>query len=134
MCARIGDVMSANLTGIRVVVVEDHGDSREILEHMLRFYGAVVTTVSTALDALAIAPDADIIVTDFALPPGEDGVWLLEQVNIRPRPIPVILVSGFSEHHDARLAAAPFARKLLKPIEPERLCDEIAGLLRAPAT
>ena len=37
---RVGDVMPANLTGIRVVVVEDHGDSREILEHMLRFYGA----------------------------------------------------------------------------------------------
>ena len=86
--------MPTNLTGIRVVVVEDHGDSREILEQMLRFYGAVVTTVSTALDALAIAPDADIIVTDFALPPGDDGVWLLEQVNIWPRPIPVILVSA----------------------------------------
>jgi CheY-like chemotaxis protein len=68
--------MSANLTGIRVVVVEDHGDSRETLEQMLRFYGAVVMTVSTASDALAIAPDADIIVTDFALPPGKDGVWL----------------------------------------------------------
>jgi CheY-like chemotaxis protein len=122
--------MSASLTGIRVVVVEDHGDSREILEQMLGFYGAVVTTVSTATDALAIAPDADIIVTDFALPPGEDGVWLLEQVNGQPRPIPVVLVSGFEEHQVSRLAAAPFARKLLKPIEPERLCDEIAQVLR----
>jgi CheY-like chemotaxis protein len=92
--------MSASLTGIRVVVVEDHGDSREILEQMLGFYGAVVTTVSTASDALTIAPDADIIVTDFALPPGEDGVWLLEQVNGQPRPIPVVLVSGFEEHQD----------------------------------
>jgi CheY-like chemotaxis protein len=130
--ARIGDVISANLTGIRVVVVEDHG-SREIPEQMLRFYGAIVTTVPTALDAVAIAAEADVIVTDFALPPGEDGVWLLEQVNGQPRPIPVVLVSGFSEHHDARLAAAPFARKLLKPIEPERLCEVIAEVLRGPA-
>ena len=113
--------MPPNLNGIRVVVVEDHGDSREILEQMLRFYGAVVMTVSTASDALAIAPDADIVLTDFALP-GEDGVWLLEKVNTGPRPIPVILVSGFSEHHDARLAAAPFARNLLKHVEPEQLC------------
>jgi two-component system, OmpR family, response regulator len=131
---RVGDVMPANLTGIRVVVVEDHGDSREILEQMLRFYGAVVMTASTASDALAKAPEADVIVTDFALPPGEDGVWLLEQVNTRPRPIPVILVSGFSEHHDARLAAAPFAGKLLKPVEPERLCEEIGKVLRDSAT
>jgi hypothetical protein len=79
-------------------------DSREVLEQMLGFYGAIVTTVSTASDALAIAPDTDI------------G---------HPRPIPVVLVSGFHEHQVARLAAAPFARKLLKPIEPERLCEEI---------
>ena len=124
--------MPTNLTGIRVVVVEDHSDSREILEEMLRSCGAVTMTVSTASEALAIAPDADIILTDFALPPGEDGVWLLEQVNTGPRPIPVILVSGFSEHHDARLAAAPFARKLLKPIEPEQLCEVAATVLRTP--
>jgi CheY-like chemotaxis protein len=91
------------------------------------------TDASTALDALAVAPEADIIITDFALPPGEDGVWLLEQVNGQPRPIPVVLVSGFHEHQVARLAAAPFARKLLKPIEPERLCEEIAEVLRGPA-
>ncbi len=122
--------MPDRLAGVRVVVVEDHGDSREILEQMLGFYGAVVTTVSTALDALAAASDADIIVTDFALPPGEDGVWLLEQVNRQPRRIPVVLVSGFHERQVTRLAAAPFARKLLKPIEPERLCQEIAEVLR----
>jgi CheY-like chemotaxis protein len=126
----VREVVPDKLTGIRVVVVEDHGDCREIFKQMLRFYGAIVTTVSTALDAVAIAPDADIIVTDFALPPGEDRVWLLEQVNGQPRPIPVVLVSGFEEHQVARLAAAPFARKLLKPIEPERLCDEIAEVLR----
>ena len=102
--------MPPNLNRIRVVVVEDHGDSREILEQMLRFYGAVVMTVSTASDALAIAPDADIILTDFALPPSEDGVWLLEQVNTGPRPIPVILVSGFSEDHDARDRPQPRSR------------------------
>jgi CheY-like chemotaxis protein len=42
---------------------------------------------------------------------------------------PVILLSGYSETQDARLAAAPFARKLLKPITPEKLCEEIAELL-----
>jgi len=125
--------MRNTLTGVRVVVVEDHGDSREILEEMLRFCGAIVTTAATALDALAAVPDADILVTDFALPPGEDGVWLLEQVNGHRQPIPVILVSGFAENQDRRLAAAPFARKLLKPIEPERLCEEIAKVLRGPA-
>jgi len=57
--------MPTNLTGIRVVVVEDHSDSREILEEMLRSCGAVTMTVSTASEALAIAPDADIILTDF---------------------------------------------------------------------
>jgi hypothetical protein len=36
--------MPFNLNGIRVVVVEDHGDSPGDLKEMLRVYGAVVTT------------------------------------------------------------------------------------------
>ena len=80
--------MPSRLRHHRILVVEDHRDSREILEEMLRFYGATVWTVSTAREAFALLPGADIVVTDYALPPGQDGVWLLEQVNREPRPVP----------------------------------------------
>jgi CheY-like chemotaxis protein len=89
---------------------------------------ATVVAVSTAAEALPLVPSADIIVTDYALP-GKDAVWLLEQVNKRPRPVPVIAISGFDESQQPRLAAAPFAGKLLKPLDFDQVCAEIAVVL-----
>jgi CheY-like chemotaxis protein len=123
--------MAKLLTGIRIIVVEDHHDSREIVATMLQFYGAAVTAVSTAGEAVRVVAnaDADIVVTDFSMP-GEDGAWLLERVNEQPRPIPVVVLSGFAESHLLRLADAPFARKLLKPIDPEDLSRVILQVLQ----
>ena len=123
--------MAELLTGIRVVVVDDHDDSRELLEQALRFHGASVTSVASAADALEAIAGAHVVITDLALP-GEDGIWLLEQVNRLEHPIPVIVVSGYAEVQHDRLAAAPFARKLLKPIEPDRVCGALLEVLRAP--
>ena len=77
-----------------------------------------------------MVPEADILLTDFSMPE-HDGVWLLEQVNQHPRPIPVISVSGFAEQHVPRLAEAPFARKLLKPVDAWELAQLIVEVLRA---
>jgi CheY-like chemotaxis protein len=122
--------MAELLTGIRVVIAEDHDDTRDILEQVLGHLGATVTAVALASEALGMVGAADIIVTDFSMP-GEDGVWLLEQVNEHPRPIPVIMVSGFAEGQVPRLAEAPFARKLLKPVDPWRLAEVIFEVLRS---
>ena len=124
--------MAALLTGIRVVIAEDHDDTRYIVEHVLRALGATVTAASTAREALAIVPEADILLTDFSMPE-HDGVWLLEQVRQHSRPIPVISVSGFAEQHVPRLAQAPFARKLLKPVDAWKLAELIVEVLRERA-
>jgi CheY-like chemotaxis protein len=121
--------MSEILTGIRVVLVEDHEDSRDVLEQMLRFSGALVTSVGAARAALDTLTEADIVITDLSMP-GEDGIWLLDRVNAQPRPVPVIVITGFAETQDPRLAGAPFARKLLKPIDPWDLCQIVAEVLQ----
>ncbi|HEX6209978.1 MAG TPA: response regulator [Methylomirabilota bacterium] len=110
--------------GIRVLVVEDHEDSREILDSVLRFLGATVFAVGDARAALTHLPAADIIVTDLVLQ-GEDGVWLCEQVDRQPRPIPVIALSGFTATQYPRTGRVSFARTLLKPVDP----DEVARLI-----
>jgi CheY-like chemotaxis protein len=94
--------------------------------------GATVTAVALAREAVDLVPEADVIVTDLAMP-GEDGVWLLEQVNGHQQPIPVIVVSGFAESQVPRLAQAPFARKLLKPVGPWRLAEVILDVVRGRA-
>jgi CheY-like chemotaxis protein len=118
------------LTGLRIVVVDDHEDSRDLLQQAFAFLGADVTTVATAEDAMRSVATADVLVTDFALK-GKDGAWLLEQINSSPRPIPVILLSGFVATQSAAMADAPFALKLLKPVDPMDLAQKIRAMLIA---
>jgi CheY-like chemotaxis protein len=120
--------MVQTLAGIRILVVEDDRDNREVLAATLTLEGATVTAVSTAREALPFLSSVDIILTDFVLP-DDDGVWLLEQVNQQSRPIPVIAISGFAESQEPRLAAAPFAGKWLKPLDFNQVCAEIAVVL-----
>jgi two-component system OmpR family response regulator len=71
------------LAGIRILLVEDDEDNREVLAQTLTAEGASVVAASTAAEALPLMPSADIIVTDYALP-GGDAVWLLER-GLAPR-------------------------------------------------
>jgi CheY-like chemotaxis protein len=117
------------LLGIRVLVVEDHQDTRDIYTHVLEAAGAVVESTKSAQDAVPLLHTADVVVTDVAMP-GEDGVWLLEQVPALPRHVPVVAVTGYVREQDPRLANAAFDLLLLKPVDPWRLCDEIESLVR----
>lgn len=116
------------LTGIRVLVVEDNEDMRELLVESLRLLDATVVPVATAREAVVEALRADIIVTDVALPM-EDGVWLWERVNLHPHPIPVIALSGYTADQYPRMKHAQFARTLLKPIDPNKLAGVISEVL-----
>ena len=58
-----------------------------------------------------------------------NAVWLLERVDKDPGPIPVLVVSGYDERQEPRMATAPFAAKLLKPVDLDRLCGEIVAAL-----
>ena len=125
--------MAEALNRVRVLVVDDHTDSRDMLEQALQFLGAQVIAVSTAEAAAARLADADIVVTDYALP-GHDGVWLLEQIRASRLGIPAILLSGFAASQVPAAAAAPFTLRILKPIDPLELGRHIASVLeRAPS-
>src|SRR4051794_18628543 len=115
------------LAGIRILVVEDHSDSRDMLEEALVFLGASVISVAMAEAAAARLGEADVVVTDYALP-GHDGVWLLEQIKASALGIPVILVSGYAPSQIPTVAAAPFVLKLLKPIDPLDLGRQMGGV------
>jgi CheY-like chemotaxis protein len=122
--------MAGLLSGIRIILVEDHSDSREFLQECLRFEGAIVTGVSTAREAVSFVSQADVIVTDFLLSGAdEDGAWLLDYVQRQSQAVRVIALSGLAAVQNARLAAAPFDLKLLKPVDPWILCSEILKVL-----
>jgi CheY-like chemotaxis protein len=116
------------LSGVRVLVVDDHEDTLELLDAVLTHAGSIVTTAPSARQALLAAETVDIVVTDYSMP-GESGEWLLERIQARPRPVPVIVVTGFADVYAERLETAAFARILRKPVDPWVLCEEIHAVI-----
>jgi CheY-like chemotaxis protein len=114
------------LTGVRVLVVEDHEDSRDILQQVLTHEGALVSMAASAREALVKVGVVDVVVTDIAMP-GEGGLWLSAQIEQSSHRPPVIAVTGFAEDDD--VAGASFARVLRKPIDPWHICTEIRDVL-----
>lgn len=100
-----------------------------MLEESLRFLSASVITVATAEAAMARLGEVDVVVTDYALPGGHDGVWLLEQMRTEAPGVPAILLSGYAASQVQAVADAPFALKLLKPIDPLELARQVGLVL-----
>jgi CheY-like chemotaxis protein len=123
--------MPDHLRGVRVVLVEDHDDSRELLALMLEQCGAVVVSAPSArsgLDAV-LETRPDVVVSDLGMP-GEDGYWLIREVHSRVGDVPAVAVTGFSDRYHPRQAReAGFLEYLNKPVDPERLCGAVAKVL-----
>lgn len=117
------DTIAGRLRGVRVLVVEDNDDSRDMLAQALKYSGALVTPATSAREALPLIPVVDVVVTDMSMP-GEDGAWLLAQVEQSRRPM--IVLTGLVDHHN--FTGVKFARVLRKPFDPWHLCQEIRAV------
>ena len=125
------------LQGVRVMVVEDEADSREILGDLLRAWGAEVTTAASAAEALAALDDRipDVLVSDVGMP-GMDGYELLREVRKRDGEkggrIPAIALTAYADADSRRLALeAGFQEHVPKPAEPKALLAAVARLAGA---
>jgi signal transduction histidine kinase len=120
------------LAGIRVLVVDDDPDARDLVTAVLGQSGAeVVTAASTqeALDALARARP-HVLVSDLSMP-GDDGYALLERVRAlgldRGRHVAAVALTAFARAEDrARALAAGYAVHIPKPVEPAALVEVVA--------
>ena len=126
------------LSGIRVLIVDDEADAREMVTLLLRGYGAEVTTAASAPEALQVVRDRtsgrgpEVLVTDIGLP-GQDGYWLIEQLRaLAPEAggrIPAIALTAFGRASDRiRALSAGFQMHIPKPVEPAELTLVIARL------
>jgi two-component system CheB/CheR fusion protein len=122
------------LRGIHVLLVEDHPDTLEMYEEVLRALGAQVTSSRTPSDALArcdaITPD--IVVTDLTFGGlKRDGVWLLHELRRRSKlgHVPVVGVTG-RDLDAAWQRQHEFNAVLIKPVDPIELVRVIASLVR----
>ncbi len=122
------------LDGLRVLLVEDDEDSRELLDFVLQRCGAEVIAVASVAEAVALFERArpDVVVSDISMP-DEDGYSLVARLRRHPagggRTIPAVAVTGFAyEHHRQRAIAAGFQEHLTKPVDPDVLCESVARL------
>jgi CheY-like chemotaxis protein len=126
---RSPDVLAPSLPGSRILLVDDHDDTREVFTRILRMAGALVLDAATALDALPLVAMCDVVVTDLAMS-GRDGLWLLEQIEAGTHRVPVIAITAYSGDFELERAAGRFARVIRKPVEPAELPGVIRAVLR----
>ncbi|NJL35561.1 MAG: response regulator [Leptolyngbyaceae cyanobacterium SM1_4_3] len=130
---------AAVLAGIRVLVVDDEPDTRELLSFLLRQTGATAIATASAQAALEAldqsSPEAlpHVLLSDIGMPE-VDGYMLIEQIRARSPErggnISAIALTAYAAEYDQRRAiAAGFRMHLTKPIEPQRLIEAIVQLL-----
>ena len=121
------------LTGVRVLVAEDHVDTADLMRTVLQGRGAIVQivdSISAALSALADSP-VDVLVSDIGMPDGT-GYDLMARVQERAGTAgraapPAVAVTAYAGADDReRALAAGFLGWAPKPIDPALLVEAVA--------
>jgi PAS domain S-box-containing protein len=125
----------ADGSGLRVLVVDDDSDARELMGVVLHGSGAIVLTADSADEAIDVLQrePVDVLVSDIGLP-GEDGYTLMRRVRAMwpDRRLPAVAVTAYVGLPDRRAAIeAGFDRHIGKPIEPEQVVRVVASLAHA---
>ncbi len=124
--------LRGQLAGMRVLVVDDERDARELIAATLTSAGAAVTVASSVPEALARLARAvpDVLVSDLGMP-GEDGHALIRKVRASGRlsRLPALALTAYASPEDARRTVlAGFHTHLPKPVEPGVLTAVVASL------
>jgi CheY-like chemotaxis protein len=132
--------MAKELYGLKLLVVDDDVDTRELIDWVLRRAGAEVVTAGSAREALdALEKERfHLMISDIAMPE-EDGYSLLKKVRaLAPEHggrIPAIALTAHSMVQD-RLQSlrAGFQSHVPKPVVPEELVEVVASIIHLRRT
>jgi CheY-like chemotaxis protein len=124
------------LRGLKVLILDDERDARELMQAVLERGGARVTLVSSTHEALASVRNQrpDVIVSDIGMPE-EDGYVFIRALRAMPPEeggqVPAVALTAYARAEDRRRALlAGFQNHAAKPIEPQELVMVIANLTR----
>jgi signal transduction histidine kinase/ActR/RegA family two-component response regulator len=125
-----------DLSGVRVLVVDDDEDARESMATLLTTCGATVTTAASTREALEVVQGGeqrqDVLVSDISMP-DVDGYALLRAIRARSSGgatiVPAIAVTAYAGPKDRQLAlAAGYRLHLSKPVDQGELVAAVADL------
>ena len=128
------------LGGVHVLVVDNSPYIRAVVTSMLEEYGATVTAVATAEEALEVLDRESpaVLVSALAMP-DKGGYWLIGKVRALPPErggaTPAAALTGFTgPEHRASILRAGFQYHIEKPVTPDNLSGIVALLaLKAPS-
>jgi len=124
----------SSIKDVRVLVVDDETDARELVTTALESACAIVTSVSSVREAIEVIQHRppDILISDIGLP-NEDGYALIRQIRDRGEQIPAIALTAYAGIDNRELAiAAGFQQHLAKPFNPDELVAIVASLVNHP--
>ena len=123
------------LEGVRILVVDDESDSRELIKAILTGCGGEVNCCESVAQAIKAIRDwkPDLLVSDIGMP-NEDGYSLIKKVRSlrskRAKQLPAIALTAYATKEDkARALSVGFQIHIAKPIEPETLVMSIASVI-----
>lgn len=137
--SQITSELSTALRGIRLLLVDDDADARDLLVTILTQCGAETRAVASAAEALEALQQwqPDLLLSDIEMP-GEDGYSLIRKVrslNVeKGRQLPAVALTAQARVEDrVRALSAGFQSHVTKPVNIEELLAVITSLIRPGA-
>ena len=128
------DPQAIDLKGIRVLVVDDDADSRELMHRLLQERHAEVVLAQSGIEAMQIFDEypPTVLVSDIGMP-GMDGYELIRHIRSKPSAnggtVPALAVTAFARSDDRRKAmVAGYDMHVSKPIDPAELLAIISRM------
>ncbi len=121
------------LSGIKILVVDDEPDARDLIQCVLEDAQANVMVASSAQEALELVTQEapDILISDIGMP-HEDGYELIRKIRILSetvRRIPAVALTAYARAEDRKRALlAGYQMHIVKPIEPSELIAVVSSL------
>ena len=123
-----------DLSGVRVLVVEDDPDCRELFRIVLELAGATVATATGAWEGLRMLGQIGphVVVSDLSLP-DQDGYWLIRNARAAVAraghlPAMAIVTAHADDFTRTRCLLGGCDAFLGKPVDPRVLCEVVARL------
>ncbi|MBI3558155.1 MAG: PAS domain S-box protein, partial [Deltaproteobacteria bacterium] len=124
----------ATLEGLRILLVDDEANAREVFSFMLQSFGGEVKTAASAAEALERFNEfkPDVVVSDIAMPL-EDGYSLVSKIRAlksKRRNTPALALTAYAAREDVQRAyKAGFQAHVAKPVEANKLALAIAKIV-----
>jgi PAS domain S-box-containing protein len=131
-----GEPRGTALAGLRVLIVDDEPDTRDVLRALLEVRGAVVSVASSAGEALELLrrQPTDVLLADIGMPE-QDGYALIEAVRAlrtQEAVIPAVAVTAYVTSRDrARAFKAGYGWHVAKPVDPDQLVAVVSAAARS---